>query len=105
MVCMPKIVKKAPPKKAEPPKITGLDQKAVILSLGSSAKQAVIDVFGDVGEDICIGKIQAALEVAESLRIPKKEISFFIDFSDLDKAYKKWKKIQDIDEEDWNEDD
>jgi len=102
---MPKVVKKAPPKKPEPPKITGLEQKAVLSSLGASAKSAVLDVFGDVGEDICIGKIQAALQVADDLRIPKKEISFTIDFNDLSKAHQKWKKLQDADEEDWNEDD
>jgi len=98
---MPKIVKKAPPKKPEPPKITGLDQKAVLFSLGASAKQAVLAAFSDEDDSICQGRIQAVLTVAADLRIPKKEITFTINFDELDKANKSFIKL--FDSEDWDD--
>ncbi len=100
---MPKIVKKAPPKKPEPPKITGLDQKAVLFSLGASAKAAVLAVFSEEDDSICQGRIQSVLGVARDLRIPKKEIKFTIDFEELDKANKAFIKL--FDTEDWNDED
>jgi len=100
---MPKIVKKAPPKKPEPPKITGLDQKAVLFSLGASAKAAVLAVFSEEDDTICQGRIQSILGVANDLRIPKEEITFNINFKELDKANKAFVKL--FEDEDWNDGD
>jgi len=98
---MPKIVKKASPKPPLPPKITGLDQKAVLFSLGASAKAAVLAAFSDEDDSICQGRIQAVLNVAKDLRIPKKEITFTITFDELDKANKEFIKL--FDSEDWDD--
>lgn len=100
---MPKIVKKAPPKKPEEPKITGLDQKAVILSVGAAAKAAVLAAFSEEDVSLCQGRIQSVLGVAKDLRIPRKEITFIINFEELHKANEKFMSISD--EEDWNDKD
>ncbi len=96
------VTKKGIKEKKPPIEYKGLEAEALKASLATSAKKAIIMIFGNELEDVCLGRIHSVIEMADGLRIAKKDIICKISLEELAKAKRKWEKDQDA--EDWFKD-
>ncbi len=66
------------------------DRRAVKLAVESTVKEAILGIFGDEPEEMCIAKLHTMVEFADSMRLQNIEIN--LSLKELRDAKKKFIK-------------